>query len=80
MTMSITQVRLPDGLIKEVNRLVTKGFYSTKSDVVRDALRRLILSQQVGSIKNTGNSVKEVRAIRKKLSKLKMNLDEINSL
>ena len=80
MTMSVTQVRLPDGLIKEVDKLVHKGLYSTKSDVVRDALRRLVLAQQVGSIKNTGDSVNEVRDIRKKLSKEKIELNEINSL
>ena len=78
--MEVTQVRLPEGLIKEVDKLVHRGIYINKSDVVRDALRRLILEQQVGSIKNTGDSVKEIREIRKKLSKQKIDLDEINSL
>ncbi len=78
MTMTITQVRLPEGLVNEVNILINKGFYTNKSDVVRDAIRRLILEQQVGSIKNTGDSVKEIREIRKKLSKEKFDLDEIN--
>ena len=80
MTMEVTQVRLPEGILKEVDKLVHRGIYTNKSDVVRDALRRLILEQQVGSIKNTGDSVKEIREIRKKLSKEKINLDEINSL
>ncbi|MDD5086606.1 MAG: ribbon-helix-helix domain-containing protein [Candidatus Nanoarchaeia archaeon] len=80
MEMTVTQVRLPKGLVKEMNKLVSKGFYTNKSDVVRDAIRRLIIESQIGSIKNTGDSVKEVREIRKKLSKEKFNLDEINKL
>ncbi len=78
--MEVTQVRLPEGLVKEVDKLVQRGIYTNKSDVVRDALRKLILEQQVGSIKNTGDSVKEIREIRKKLSKQKIDLDEINNL
>ena len=78
--MTVTQVRLPQGLIEEVDKLVNRGIYTNKSDVVRDALRRLILEQQIGSVKNTGDSVKEIREIRKKLSKEKINLDEINRL
>lgn len=80
MTMAVTQVRLPEGLIKEVDKLVNRGIYTNKSDVVRDALRRLVLEKQVGSIPNTGDSVKEIRAIRKRLSKEKIDLSEINKL
>ncbi len=36
--------------------------------MVRDAVRRLVLDKIVGIIPNTGDSVKEVREIRKKLS------------
>jgi Arc/MetJ-type ribon-helix-helix transcriptional regulator len=79
MTMTVTQVRLPQGLVDEIDKLINKGIYTNKSDVVRDALRKLILEQQLGSIKNTGNSVKEIRNIRKKLSKEKINLNEINN-
>jgi Arc/MetJ-type ribon-helix-helix transcriptional regulator len=80
MTMSVTQVRLPEGLEKELDVLVKRGLYSNKSDAVRDAVRRLILDKQIGSIPNTGDSVKEIREIRKKLSKEKFDLDEINKL
>ena len=80
MTMAVTQVRLPEGLIKEVDKLVDKGFYTNKSDVIRDAIRKLILEKQIGSIPETGDSVKEIRKIRKKLSKEKFDLDEINKL
>lgn len=80
MTMTIAQVRLPEGLIKEVDKLVDKGIYTNKSDVIRDAIRRLILEKQVGSVPHTGDSVKEIREIRKKLSKEKFDLNEINKL
>ena len=82
MAMTVAQVRLPEGLMDEVEKLVTKGFYTNKSDVIRDALRKLILEKQAGSVPNTGDSVKEIREIRKRLSKgftLK-DLDEINAL
>lgn len=82
MTMTVAQVRLPEGLMDEVDKLIAKGFYTSKSDVIRDALRKLVLEKQVGSIPNTGDSVKEIREIRKRLSKdfaLK-DLDEINAL
>lgn len=80
MQMTVTQVRLPKGLIKEVNKLVGRGMYTNKSDVIRDAVRKLVLEKQVGSISNTGDSVKEIRKIRKKLSKEKFDIDEINKL
>ena len=80
MSMTVTQVRLPEGLVKEVNKLVDRELYTSKSDVIRDAIRKLVLEKQVGSIPNTGDSVKEVRYIRKRLSKQKFDLKEINKL
>lgn len=76
MKMSVTQVRLPEGLITEIDKLVDKGFYTNKSDVIRDAIRKLVLEKQIGSIPDTGDSVKEIREIRKKLSKEKFNLSK----
>ncbi len=80
MEMAVTQVRLPEGLIIEIDKLVDKGFYTNKSDVIRDAIRKLVLEKQIASIPDTGDSVKEIRGIRKKLSKEKFNLNEINQL
>ncbi len=80
MTMPVNQVRLPKGIIKEMNSLVNKGFYANKSEVIRDAVRILLLKRHIGSIPNTGNSVEDIRAIRKKLSKEKFDLKEINKL
>lgn len=71
--MELTQVRLPKGLVKEVNTLVKERLYTTKSDLIRDAVRRFVIDRkleaQIGSIPNTGDSVKEIREIRRKLSK-----------
>lgn len=82
MTTTIAQVRLPEGLMDEVEKLVTKGFYTSKSDVIRDALRKLVLEKQIGSVPNTGDSVKEIRGVRKSLSKgfVLKDLDKINTL
>ncbi|MCK4670003.1 MAG: ribbon-helix-helix protein, CopG family [Nanoarchaeota archaeon] len=80
MTMNVAQVRLPKGLMHEIDVLVDKGLYANKSDVVRDAIRKLVLEKQIGSIPNTGDSVKEIRVIRKKLSKEEVDLDKINKL
>ena len=80
MEMAVTQVRLPEGLIIKIDKLVDKGFYTNKSDVIRDAIRKLVLEKQIGSIPDTGDSVKEIRDIRKKLSKEKFNLNKLNQL
>ena len=78
--MELMQVRLPEKLIQEVNNFVKKGIYSTKSDVIRDAIRRLTLEKMIGILPNTGDSVKEVREIRKKLSKEKFDFKKLNKL
>lgn len=80
MTMSLVQVRLPEKLIVEIDKYVDTGFYETKSDVIREAVRRFVLTKQIGSTPDKGNSVAQVRAIRKKLSAKEINLDEINKL
>jgi Arc/MetJ-type ribon-helix-helix transcriptional regulator len=80
MVMETMQIRLSNGLVKQVDKLVETGLYASRSDVVRDAVRRLVLDKMVGIIPNIGDSVKEVKALRKKLSKEKINLEEINKL
>jgi len=78
--MELTQVRLPEKLVQELDRFVKQGYYASKSDLIRDAIRRLLLERQIGSIPNTGDSVKEVRAIRNKLSKEELDINKINKL
>jgi hypothetical protein len=74
MAMELIQVRLPKGLIEQVDEIVRSRNYASKSDVIRDALRRFVLDSMVGIIPNTGDSVKEVRAIRRMLSKMDPDL------
>ncbi|PIN74151.1 hypothetical protein COV20_00875 [Candidatus Woesearchaeota archaeon CG10_big_fil_rev_8_21_14_0_10_45_16] len=80
MVMDTIQIRLSHGLVDRIDDLVNTGIYANRSDAIRDGVRRLILDKQIGSIPNAGDSVKEVRKIRAKLSKEKFDLDEINKL
>ena len=80
MVMDTLQVRLSHGLIERVDNLVDTGIYANRSDAIRDAVRRLILDKQIGSIPNKNDSVNEIRKIRTKLSKEKFDLDQINKL
>lgn len=80
MVMDTLQVRLSHGIVERVDDLVETGMYANRSDVIRDAVRRLILDKLVGIVPSTGDSVKEVKEMRKQLSKGKFNLEEINTL
>ena len=80
MVMDTLQIRLSQGLVERIDSLVESGIYSNRSDAIRDAVRRLVLDKILGIAKDTGDSVKEIKDIRKKLSKEKLNLEEINKL
>jgi Arc/MetJ-type ribon-helix-helix transcriptional regulator len=60
--------------------MVRSGFYANRADVIRDAVRRFVFESQIGIISNKGNAVLSVRKARQKLSKEKIDIDEINSL
>lgn len=82
--MELVQVRLPKKLVKEVDKMTGKKGFATKSDFIRDAIRRSVSAYQLESLRgimpSTGDSVQEIRDLRKKLSKEKLNLKEINQL
>ncbi len=80
MTMDTMQIRMGQGLIQRVDVLVKTGIYSNRSDVIRDAVRKLVLNELVGIISDKKNSIKQIRNARKKLSKEKFDLEEINKL
>ncbi len=80
MVMDVVQVRLSEGLVQKIDSLVDTGVYSSRSDVVRDAVRRLVLDKLIGIIPDRKDSVREIRKIRKKLSKKNLDLDEVNKL
>ncbi len=66
--------------VRKIDGLVKTGMYSNRADVIRDAVRRFIWQKEVGSIKNTGNSVREIRKIRGKLSKEIKGYSDIESI
>jgi Arc/MetJ-type ribon-helix-helix transcriptional regulator len=80
MVMDTIQIRLSSGLIEKVDELVQTGIYSNRSDVIRDAVRKLVLDDLVGIISDKKNSVKEVREIRKNLSKKVKSYKDIKKI
>ena len=80
MVMDTLQIRMNPELLKRIDLMVKTGIYSNRADVIRDAVRRFVWEKEIGSIPNKEDSVKQVREIRKKLSKGKFDLDEINNL
>ena len=80
MVMDTLQIRMNPRLVKLIDTMVKSGIYSNRSDVIRDAVRRFVWEKEVGTILNRGNSVKQIKEARKKLSKEKINLDKINNL
>ena len=41
MVMQTLQIRLPKKLLDEIDKIVKSNLYSNRSDVIRDAVRRL---------------------------------------
>jgi len=80
MVMDTIQIRLNPEMIARIDFLVKQGMYANRADAIRDAVRKSFWAQEVGSIKGKGDSVKQIRALRKKLSREKIDLDEINKL
>ena len=59
MVMQTVQIRLTDKLVEKLDELVKEGFYPNKSEAVRDAVRRLIIEQELGEL---GEELKEGKA------------------
>lgn len=79
MVMDTLQIRINKELLRRIDDLIKSGIYSSRSDVIRDAVRRFVWEKQISSIPKIGNSVERVREIRKKLSKERIDLDELNN-
>ncbi len=69
MAMELVQVRLPKKLVEAIEQHIDGKFYASRSDIIRDALRKFMLDKVIGIIPDTGDSVEEVRRIRRELSK-----------
>lgn len=50
MVMETVQIRLTKRLVEKIDGLVKEGFYPNKSEAVRDAVRRLIVMQEIGEL------------------------------
>ncbi|MEK6890399.1 MAG: ribbon-helix-helix domain-containing protein [Nanoarchaeota archaeon] len=80
MVMDTLQIRMNSALIKRIDLLVKSGIYANRADVIRDAVRRFVWEKEVGTINWNGeDSVEQIRKVRKKLSKEKFNLNELNN-
>jgi len=66
MVMETLQIRLTKGLIEEIQKLVDKDIYSSTSEAVRDAVRRLVLGKEEKIILP---ETKEVKQVKEKLEK-----------
>ncbi len=75
----LVQIRLPDEQVARLDALVKRGVYATRSEAIRDAVRRNV-RLSVGVLPDTGESVEEVRAVRRQLSKMNLTADELNDL
>ena len=80
MVMDTIQVRLGSGLVKKIDELVDTGIYSSRSDVLRDAVRRLVLGKIIGIISEKEDSVNQIKKMRKSASKEKFDIEAINQL
>ena len=61
------------GLLGNLEQLIT-------DDDLYFFVRKLVLDKMIGILPNTGDSVNEIREIRRKLSKEKFDLNELNKL
>lgn len=50
MVMETIQIRLTKKLVEKIDEIVEEGFYPNRSEAVRDAVRRLILEQELGEL------------------------------
>ena len=64
MTMKLIQVRLPETIIKDMNKIVKKGYYTTKSELIRDSIRRL-LQRRPKLIEDTTSQSGKITQIKK---------------
>lgn len=80
MVMDTLQIRLSHGLVKRIDTLIDTGLYANRADVIRDAVRRLVLDKMIGILPEKNDSVNEVRTLRKKSQLKKEDIDEINKL
>jgi len=80
MAMVLFQVRLPSKLVSFIEDSVNSGFYESKSDFVRDAIRHYAFDKQASSVSMPKDYVSSVKKFRKNQVVTKSDLGKINSL
>lgn len=83
MAMETMQIRMSEGLVKNIDKIVKTGIYSNRADFIRDAVRRFIWSNEIGSVSVKGDAektIKDIRKLREKLDEEEIDLKEINGL
>tara|TARA_Y100000310_G_scaffold266530_1_gene278063 strand:- start:688 stop:915 length:228 start_codon:yes stop_codon:yes gene_type:complete len=71
MVMETIQIRLTTKLVEKLGELVKQGYYPNKSEAVRDAVRRLILEQELGELGEELESAEVKKQVAEKVSKLR---------
>jgi Arc/MetJ-type ribon-helix-helix transcriptional regulator len=54
--VKVISLRLPDKLIEEIDELVSRGMYASRTEALREAARNLLKSQ-IGSLKGSPKQV-----------------------
>jgi Arc/MetJ-type ribon-helix-helix transcriptional regulator len=44
--LHLIQIKLPSDMVEEIDKMIGRGFYVNRSEVIRDALRRLVLEKE----------------------------------
>ena len=79
MVMETLQIRLPRATVEQIDALVKKGIYASRSDAVREITRRqLFWREQAGSIPYQGDSVELVRKVREKFTHEDLTPEKLN--
>ena len=68
MVMQTMQVRMEQKMVKKMDVLIQTGLYANKGELIRDAVRKLVVDMLIGIAPSDKDSVKEIRALRKRLS------------
>lgn len=68
MVMQTVQVRLPKGLVKEIDAKVRTGRYANRSDVIRESVRTSIWDDEIGTVQRQESGVALARKAREHLS------------
>ena len=80
MVMSTIQVRMSNGILEKIDKLVEENIYESRSEAIRDAVRRFVWNNEVGTVAYKGNAVDQVRKARTQLATKDVDIDEINKL